>query len=80
MSRLTDADLRWLEEKLRHVAQPVAPSPEFVNRARAALSQVALDPPRRVSRGVLLMVVFALSALVASLLLLMRHPRARADE
>ncbi len=75
MSRLTDGDLRWLEDKLRHVAQPVEPSPEFVSRARAALSKVALDPPRHVNRGVLVMVVFALSALVASLLLLMRRAR-----
>ena len=83
MSRLTGGDLRWLEDRLRHVAQPVEPSPAFVDRAREALSHVTLDPPRHIRRSTLVMVVFALSALVASLLLLMRRPRssrAPADE
>lgn len=74
MTKLTPEDVEWLERRLQRAVHPdaVRPDPSFVSRAHEQLMRAEAPAARR-SRTTLIAVVFALSALVAAILLLMRR-------
>ncbi len=68
-ARLTDADIAWLEARLREAFTPVVPRAEFIADARQRLLHAPArpKPPRAFNPTVLLAVVLALLSLVAAL-------------
>jgi hypothetical protein len=75
MARLTPEDVVWLEQRLAHAIEPVAPRPEFVYQAKQRLME--LPPyrgrPRWVKPTVLGAVVLSLLSLIAALFYLRRR-------
>jgi len=74
-SKLTPEDLAWLERRLSDAIAPVAPSPEFVLRAKQELmnSPGSRPLPAWVKRGVLTAAALSLVSLVAMLFYLRRR-------
>lgn len=76
VARLTDADIAWLEARLREAFTPVAPRAEFIADARQRLLHAPVRPAaaRSLDPAVLLTIVLALLSLVAALWFF-RRPR-----
>jgi hypothetical protein len=72
MSKLTPEDIAWLEGQLTHLAGPVAPRPDFVDRAREQLMHLEVHRPRHARQTALVMIVCSIVGLVAAILLLRR--------
>ncbi|MCS7088304.1 MAG: hypothetical protein NZL91_06390 [Thermoflexales bacterium] len=67
-TRLTEADIAWLEARLREAFAPVVPRAEFVRAARQQLMQAPSPPSARAAPPtVLLATVLALLSLVGVL-------------
>lgn len=72
MSKLTAADMTWLEDRLSAISEPVNPRPEFIDRAGDELMRLTVTPPRRIRSSVLVGVIFSATGLIAAILLLLR--------
>lgn len=68
-SKLTQEDIAWLEDKLSSAIDPVAPRPEFVDRAREELMNLPAQPalPAWVNPAALAAVALSLVALIVGI-------------
>lgn len=68
-SKLTHEDVAWLESQLSEAINPIAPRPEFVNRARAELMSLPAQPalPAWANPAALAAVALSLVALIVGI-------------
>jgi hypothetical protein len=77
MTKLTEEDREWLEQRLSAAARDdIAPRPEFIARAHDELMGIEIKPARRVRPSVLIALIFSVCGLISALLLIGQRRRA----